>query len=82
MTNIYNKLEIPEPSANLESKIIASVNRGQKSYLFPRIGVIAVCLIISFMVLKPKTYNQIPQEEFLSDIQFFDDQYGFYEDIS
>lgn len=82
MKNIYEKLEIPEPSVDLEDKIIAQANGRNNKYLFPKIGIIAACLLIVFIVLNPAENQLVTQENILADIEFYDDQYGFYEEIS
>lgn len=89
MTKIYDKLEIPEPSANLEDRIIAAATSSQRKFFFPKLAAIAACMVIVFVVLQPQpktpsqqTSSLVTEENILSDIEFYDDQYGFAEEIS
>ena len=84
MTDIYQKLFIPEPSADLESRIIATAQTQttKKNYFFQRIAVAAVCLFITVSVLKTDENSLVTKKNMLADIDFFSDQYGFTGDIS
>lgn len=86
MKDIYEKLEIPEPSINLEDKIIAAARPSAKQSWFPKLAVIAACLLVVLMVSEPNgVVEQTPENyssNYLDDVDFFDEQFGFYEDIS
>jgi hypothetical protein len=82
MKNIYDKLEIPEPNTDLESRIIAAAVNNKRKYFFAQSAALAVCLVIAIMVLQAQPSSLVTEENILSDIDFYDDQYGFYKEIS
>lgn len=77
MTNIYDKLEIPEPSANLDERIIAASQKSRKKYLFPRLAMVAACLLITLVVMQPNKGLDASNNDQLAGIDFYDEQYGF-----
>lgn len=81
MTDIYDKLEIPEPSADLESRIISAANIEKKRSFFPRLAVVAACLLISVLVLQPEQNTELASSGYLTEVAFFEEHYGFVDDI-
>ncbi|PIR34011.1 MAG: hypothetical protein COV36_01625 [Alphaproteobacteria bacterium CG11_big_fil_rev_8_21_14_0_20_44_7] len=63
MKEIFEKLKIPEPSADLEIRIIASAGIAPtaKSYL-PRFAVIAACMLVIFSVWTNNSQTPLPPE--------------------
>ena len=86
MKDIYAKLNIPEPSADLEDRIIAAANASTRKRFLPQLIATAACFLIIFAVFLNQTEEnqeiQVSKSGILDDIEFFDDQYGFYEEIS
>ena len=82
MKDIYDKLEVPPASADFESRIIAAANVHRKKHFLHRLAAVAVCLVIIFSVLTPEQKPLVTKKNMLSDVEFFDEQYGFDADIS
>ena len=82
MKKIYEKLEIPLASDDLEERIIAAANAPTRKHLIPRLAMVAACLLITLSVINPDEKSIVTNKNILADIQFFDDQYGFDKDIS
>lgn len=81
MKDIYEKLEVPEPSADLEERIIAAAAPTKKTHFFPKLAVAAACLLITLIILQPNSQQSELSESYLAEIAFFDDQYGFTDNI-
>ena len=83
------KLDIPEPSGDLESRIIAEAKLAENKSLFPRLAVIAACLLVIFAVFDSNQFDQTsPQDQFmvqgydiLMDVEFYDED-ELFEDIA
>jgi len=85
MTDIYQKLAIPEPSADLENRIISAAHTKivtEGKYNFPRLAMVAACIMITLSVIKTDDSQLVTKKNMLADINFFSDQYGFTGDIS
>ncbi len=79
MKDVYEKLEIPEASAGLEAEIIRQAAAKQRTFHWPRLAVVAACALFSIAILQPTESTSI---SYLDDVDFFDEQYGFAEEIS
>ena len=82
MKDIYDKLQIPPANADFESRIIAAANMQRKRIFISRLSVLAACFVLTISVLIPQQQQVVSPEDILSDVDFFDDQYGFAADIS